>query len=139
MATKKAKAAEKAAPAPAPAKAKKSKKPQTEEQIAKKKARMEAIKNRPPGQRTNSKQIDVIELPNGGKVMNYGYPVRGLGTLVTSVSVNSKGEVTSTAMVLVPGFTVKSKKGHGSLKPFKGGAADVEEPDTDNEVEEDED
>ena len=48
------------------AKAKETKKAMSEEEkAAKKKARMEAIKNRPAGQRCNSKQIDVIETPVG--------------------------------------------------------------------------
>ena len=34
---------------------------------AKRKARMEALKNRPVGQRPNSKQIDVIKLDEHGK------------------------------------------------------------------------
>ena len=46
------------------------------EKEAKKKARMEAIKNRPAGQRPNSKQIDVIEAGTG-KVLTFGYAVTG--------------------------------------------------------------
>ena len=57
------------------AKAKETKKAMSaEEKAAKKKARMEAIKNRPAGQRCNSKQIDVIETENG-TVETWGYPV----------------------------------------------------------------
>ena len=39
-----------------------------DEKAAKRKARMEALKNRPAEQRANSKQIDVIPTENGGCV-----------------------------------------------------------------------
>ena len=38
---------------------------EAEKKAAKRKARLEAIKNRPEGQRPNGKQIDVIETGNG--------------------------------------------------------------------------
>ena len=46
-----------------------------EAKAAKRKARMEALKNRPEGQRPNSKQIDIINTDNGA-VKNYGYAVK---------------------------------------------------------------
>ena len=90
-----------------------------EEKAAKKKARLEAIKNRPAIQRPNSKQIDVIE----GKdtvVENYGYAIKQkkeyVGVLVTSVVKNKDGEILSSSVAFVPGkLTVKSKKNHGII------------------------
>lgn len=152
MATKKS--AKKAAPAeekkvkkaaPAAPAAKKTKMT-AEEKAAKRKARMEALKNRPAGQRPNSKQVDIIDLGNGSKVLNFGAPVRKVGTLVTSVALDGEGNVVSTAVTLIPGVTVKSKKGHGTFKPGapgmgKGSKAEeeAEEEEDDEEEEEDED
>lgn len=90
-----------------------------EEKKAKRAARMEALKNRPEGQRSNSKQIDIIELGEGNSIANFGYPVKQknvhLGVLVTSVAMKN-GEVVSTSVNFVPGdLTVKSKKGHGII------------------------
>jgi len=138
------KKAKKAAPA-APA-AKKTKMT-AEEKAAKRKARMEALKNRPAGQRPNSKQVDIIDLGNGSKVLNFGAPVRKVGTLVTSVALDGEGNVVSTAVTLIPGVTVKSKKGHGTFKPgapgmgkgSKAEAEEAEEEEDDEEEEEDED
>ena len=113
MAKKVNKEAAKAAPAAKEA-AKKTKMT-PEEKAAKRKARMEAIKNRPAVQRPNSKQIDVIELANGSKVLNFAAPVRKHGSLVTSVALNADGEVVSTSVVMVEGVSPKSKKGHGYL------------------------
>jgi len=86
---------------------------------AKRKARQEALKNRPAGQRTNSKMIDIIDCGNGKTVKNYGYPVKTKGTsqgiLVTSV-VEVDGNPVSTSVTFVPGnLTIKSKKGHGMI------------------------
>lgn len=89
------------------------------EKEAKKAARKEALKNRPAGQRPNSKQIDVIQ----GKdtvVKNYGYAIKNKdgyqGVLVTSVVENSEGTIISSSVTFVPGkLTVKSKKGHGTI------------------------
>lgn len=139
------KKAKKAAPA---AIAAKKTKMTAEEKAAKRKARMEALKNRPAGQRPNSKQVDVIDLGNGSKVLNFGAPVRKVGTLVTSVALDGEGNVVSTAVTLIPGVTVKSKKGHGTFKPGapgmgKGSKAEAEEAEEveedDEEEEEDED
>ena len=148
MATKKTKkeaapvkdAKKKAAPVAAGTKTKMT----PEEKNAKRKARMEALKNRPFGQRPNSKQVDIIDLGNGSKVMNFGAPVRKVGTLVTSVAVNANGEVTSTSVVLIPGVTVKSKKGHGTFKVGAPGNGkdkdlDVDEADENASEEEEED
>lgn len=90
-----------------------------EEKAAKKAARLEAIKNRPAGQRPNSKQIDVIDLGDGNIIKNFGYPLKQkknrLGVLITSVAIKN-GEVTSTSTSFVPGdITVKCKKGHGTI------------------------
>lgn len=92
---------------------------EAEKKAAKRKARLEAIKNRPEGQRPNGKQIDVIETGNG-VVKNYGYPLRNRdghqGVLVTSVLETKDGKVVSTSVTFVPGkFTVKAKKGHGII------------------------
>lgn len=85
----------------------------------KRKARMEALKNRPAEQRSNSKQVDVIDLGNGNVVKNYGYPVKNkeghVGVIVTSV-VLKNDEVVSTSVTFVPGnLTVKAKKNHGTI------------------------
>lgn len=90
-----------------------------EAKAAKRKARMEALKNRPEGQRPNSKQIDIINTDNGA-VKNYGYAVKNKdgyqGVLVTSVLENKDGQVISTSVTFIPGkLTVKSKKGHGVI------------------------
>lgn len=141
MATKKKAAAPAAPAAEAAPKAKKGKKVLTAEEKAEKRAKMkERLANRPEGQRPNSKQIDIIDLGNGSKVLNFGSPVRKVGTLVTSVALNSKGEVVSTALALVAGVSPKVKKGHGSLVAKvpgmgKHSAADV---DTDDDADEDE-
>lgn len=103
---------------------------------AKRKARMEALKNRPAGQRANSKSIDVIEGQNGTKVTNYGHVVKAgnvnLGVLVTSVVTDAKGNILSTSTTFVPGeVTIKAKKGHGNFARPKhknhGDAEDAED------------
>ena len=136
MATKKA--AKKAEPA------KKAAKMSEEEKAAKKKARLEAIKNRPEGQRTNSKQCDVIKTTKG-VVKTYAMPVKGFGVVLTTVAEDKDGNVVSTAITTLAGYTVKSKKGHGILKAGvpgvgkKGKGAKEEEVDEDDEEDEDED
>lgn len=121
--------------AEAPAKEqKKAKKALTPEQIEKRKARMEAIKNRPQCQRPNSKQVDIIELENGSKVMNFAYAIRKTGVLVTSVMVDAKGNPVSTALEFIPGCKAKSKKLHGTIIPGVAGMGKGQE----DEVEEDE-
>lgn len=132
MATKKDAKAAKAA------KEVKTSKVSAEEKAAKRKARMEALKNRPAGQRPNSKQIDVIETENG-TVKNYGHVVKAggtiLGVMVTSVAFNAKGEVVGTSVTFVPGnVTIKAKKGHGNFSKPKN-KKEVEE----DEEEDDED
>lgn len=129
MATKKAKKEE-------PAKAAKANKMSAEEKAAKRKARMEALKNRPAGQRPNSKQIDVIETENG-TVRNYGHVVKAggtiLGVMVTSVAFNANGEVVGTSVTFVPGnVTIKAKKGHGNFSKPK--SRKEEEADEDEET-----
>lgn len=110
----------------------------------KKKARNEAIKNRPEGQRTNSKQCDVIETTKG-VVKTYAMPVKGFGIVLTTVAEDKDGNVVSTAITTLAGYSVKSKKGHGTLKAGvpgvgkKGKGAKEEEVDEDDEVDEDED
>lgn len=84
------------------------------EKEAKRKARMEALKNRPAEQRPNSKQMDVIKINDKSEVQNYGYAVKNKegyqGVVVTSVLVID-GKPTSTSVTFVPGnLTVKSKK-----------------------------
>lgn len=133
MATKKA--AKKAEPA------KKGDVKEMDAKAAKKKARMEALKNRPEGQRTNSKQCDVIETTKG-VVKTYAMPVRGFGVILTTVAEDKDGNVVSTAITTLAGFTVKSKKGHGALKAGTPGMGKknkgVKEADVDDD-EEDED
>lgn len=133
MATKKA--AKKAEPA------KKGDAKEMDAKAAKKKARMEALKNRPEGQRTNSKQCDVIETTNG-VVKTYAMPVRGFGVVLTTVAEDKEGNVVSTAITTLAGVTVKSKKGHGALKAGTPGMGKknkgVKEADVDDD-EEDED
>lgn len=96
-----------------------SEKVKDEAKEAKRKARMEALKNRPAEQRPNSKQIDVIKINDKSEVQNYGYAVKNKegyqGVVVTSVLVID-GKPTSTSVTFVPGnLTVKSKKGHGII------------------------
>lgn len=110
----------------------------------KKKARLEAIKNRPEGQRTNSKQCDVIETTKG-VVKTYAMPVKGFGVVLTTVAEDKDGNVVSTAITTLAGYTVKSKKGHGTLKAGvpgvgkKGKGAKEADVDEDDEEDEDED
>ena len=107
-----------------------------EEKAAKKKARLEAIKNRPAEQRPNSKSIDVILGANGTKVTNYGHPVKVggtyMGVLVTSVVTDAEGNVIGTSTTFVPGeLTIKSKKNHGNFSKPKHKKGQVEEEDSD--------
>lgn len=132
MATKKA--AKKAEPA-----AKGDAKKMDEKKKARLEARKEAIKNRPEGQRTNSKQCDVIETTKG-VVKTYAMPVKGFGVVLTTVAEDKDGNVVSTALTTVEGFTVKTKKGHGYLKSPKAKAGKgAKEADVDEDDEEDED
>ena len=123
------------------AKAKETKKAMSaEEKAAKKKARLEAIKNRPAGQRCNSKQVDVIETENG-TVETWGYPVvaarKHIGVLTTTIVKGKDGNVISTASTWVPGdITIKSKKGHGIITGVK--SKKEKEEDTDTEKDESE-
>ena len=116
-----------------------------EEKAARREARKEAIKNRPAGQRCNSKQIDIIELENGQKILVYGYPVvakrQHMGVLVNSVVLDAEGTVTGVSNSFVEGnLTIKAKKGHGVITApkAKGEAAEAEDAD-DAEEEDDED
>jgi len=105
-----------------------------EDKAAKKKARMEALKNRPAGQRCNSKQFDVIVTDNG-KVETYGYVVkvkgRSVGVYTTTIAYNSDGLVVSVSNSFIPGeLTIKAKKGHGVItgqKPGRGSKVNDEE------------
>ena len=108
-----------------------------EAKAAKRKARMEALKNRPEGQRPNSKQIDIINTDKGA-VKNYGYAVKNKdgyqGVLVTSVLENKDGQVISTSVTFIPGkLTVKSKKGHGVICTAKSKKDKNVEESEDNE------
>lgn len=103
---------------------KKKKAAPVDEKAAKRKARMEALKNRPAEQRPNSKQIDIIPTENGGCVKNFGYPLKAngkhIGVLVTSVAYDADGNVLSSNVALVPGdLTVKAKKNHGTIVAAK--------------------
>lgn len=108
-----------------------SEKVKDEAKEAKRKARMEALKNRPAEQRPNSKQIDVIKINEKSEVRNYGYAVKNKegyqGVVVTSVLVID-GKPASTSVTFVPGnLTVKSKKGHGIICNPKAKKAKGEE------------
>ena len=103
---------------------KKKKAAPVDEKAAKRKARMEALKNRPAEQRPNSKQIDIIPTETGGCVKNFGYPLKAngkhIGVLVTSVAYDANGNVLSSNVALVPGdLTVKAKKNHGTIVAAK--------------------
>jgi len=94
-----------------------------EEKAAKRKARQEALKNRPEGQRPNGKQIDVIEIGEGKEIRKYATPVkahgRSIGCMITTVALED-GSVTAVAESFVPGEIVpKVKKGHGTLTSQK--------------------
>ena len=110
------------------------------EKEAKRKARMEALKNRPAEQRPNSKQIDIIKLDDEGKkvVKNFGYAIKNKdgyqGVLVTSV-LEVEGTPVNTSVAFVPGnLTVKAKKGHGTIcAPKNKKAKDDEEDDSSEE------
>lgn len=110
------------------------------EKEAKRKARMEALKNRPAEQRPNSKQIDIIKLDDEGKkvVKNFGYAIKNKdgyqGVLVTSV-LEVEGTPVNTSVAFVPGnLTVKAKKGHGTIcAPKNKKAKDDEEGDSSEE------
>lgn len=107
------------------------------EKEAKRKARKEALKNRPAEQRPNSKQIDVIAINDKSKVMNFGYAVKNKegyqGVVVTSVLVTD-GKPVSTSVSFVPGtLTVKSKKGHGVICSPKNKKAKEEEEEEEEE------
>lgn len=110
------------------------------EKEAKRKARMEALKNRPAEQRPNSKQIDIIKLDEEGKkvVKNFGYSIKNKdgyqGVLVTSV-LEVEGTPVNTSVAFVPGnLTVKAKKGHGTIcAPKNKKAKDDEEDDSSEE------
>lgn len=111
-----------------------------EEKAAKKKARLEAIKNRPAVQRPNSKQIDVFE---DGKftVKNYGYAIKAkkdhVGVLVTSIMTDKEGNPISTSLAFVPGkLTIKAKKNHGTIcSPKEKFSKDEEETEEVEETE----
>ena len=110
------------------------------EKEAKRKARMEALKNRPAEQRPNSKQIDIIKLDEEGKkvVKNFGYAIKNKegyqGVLVTS-ALEVEGTPVNTSVTFVPGeLTVKAKKGHGTIcAPKNKKAKDDEEDDSSEE------
>ena len=110
------------------------------EKEAKRKARIEALKNRPAEQRPNSKQIDIIKLDEDGKkvVKNFGYAIKNKdgyqGVLVTSV-LEVEGTPVNTSVAFVPGnLTVKAKKGHGTIcAPKNKKAKDDEEDDSSEE------
>ena len=114
-------------------------KKKADDKAAKKAARMAALKNRPEGQRPNSKQIDVIPMGDKGEVVTYGMPVRKVGTLVTAIAKDAEGNVVGVSVTLVNGVSPKAKKGHGTLVPkvpgVKKGKGDVEEAEDEDEEE----
>ena len=115
-----------------------------EERKAKAEARKERLRNLPEGQRTNSKQVDVIELDNG-KVVTYANVVRKFGVVLQNIALDKNGNVVSTSITTLPGFRVKVKKGHGILVPGtpgvgkKGRGNDDDIPESVEEEEEEED
>ena len=115
------------------------------DKLAKRKARLEALKQREPGQRPNSKTIDVIPMENGSKVLVYAQPVRKFGLIITSVAVDADGNVLSTSTTTLAGYRVKAKKGHGTLVlgapglGKKGKNEDEDEGDEEEAEDEDED
>lgn len=135
MATKNKKAEKKAQPVKEDVKKDK----KAEDKAAKKAARMAALKNRPEGQRPNSKQIDVIPMGDKGEVVTYGMPVRKVGTLVTAIAKDAEGNVVGVSVTFVNGVSPKSKKGHGILVPkvpgVNKGKGDVEEAEDEAEEE----
>ena len=142
MATKNNKKAEKKAQ---PVKEDVKKNKNAEDKAAKKAARMAALKNRPEGQRPNSKQIDVIPMGDKGEVVTYGMPVRKVGTLITAIAKDAEGNVVGVSVTLVNGVSPKAKKGHGNLVPKvpgvkkgKGDADEVNAEADEDEADEDE-
>lgn len=118
---------------------------QAEEKAAKRKARMEALKNRPAEQRPNSKQVDIIQVSENQVVKTYAMPVkvkhRSIGVMVTSVAIED-GKVVSTSNTFIPGeLAVKVKKGHGNIVAQKAakGSKGAEDDDSDENDNEDED
>lgn len=116
-----------------------------EEKAAKRKARMEALKNRPAEQRPNSKQVDIIQVSENQVVKTYAMPVkvkhRSIGVMVTSVAIED-GKVVSTSNTFIPGeLAVKVKKGHGNIVAQKAakGSKGAEDADSDENDKEDED
>ena len=113
-----------------------------EEKAAKTAARKERMANMPEGQRQNSKQVDVIPVGKGS-VEVYAMPVRKIGSLITSIALNEKGDITSCSTTLVEGVRPKSKKGHGNLTfgapglGKKGKKSDAEDADDDDDSDED--
>ena len=91
---------------------------EAEKKAAKRKARLEAIKNRPEGQRPNGKQIDVIETGNG-VVKNYGYPLKNKdghqGVLVTSVLETKDGDVIAIRQLMFMSHSYDHRVVDGSL------------------------
>lgn len=111
------------------------------EKLAKRKARQEALKNRPAEQRPNSKQMDVIPVSENSKILNYGYPVKGKdgyqGVVITSVLVVDDKPVSNSVAFVSGKLTVKSKKGHGTItspkpKKDKKKGKDKEEEDSED-------
>lgn len=71
-------------------------------------------------------------------------PVRKFGVVLTTVAEDAKGNVVSTGITTLPGFSVKVKKGHGILKAGvpgmgKGKNMDEDEVEDQDEDEQDED
>lgn len=116
MATKKAAAKAAEAKATETKEPKKGKKVLTEEEKkAKRAALKERLKNRPEGQRPQSKQFDVIDLGNGQVAKTYGMNVKKFGVVSTTVVTDKDGNVISVSNATIPGVSVKVKKGHGNL------------------------
>lgn len=118
---------------------KKGKKEVDQAKVERRKARMEAIKNRPAGQRPNSKQIDVIQIGKS-EVRNFAMPIRNVGSLITSVVLDKDGNPIGTSVTLVEGVSPKVKKGHGSLvHKLPGVGKNKASKDTENDEEEEDD
>ncbi len=107
-----------------------------EEKAAKRKARLEAIKNRPEGQRPVAKMVDLISFGEGkGSVATYATTLRKSGVLVTTVTLDVDGNPITSSAIVVSGFKAKVKKGHGALIPGVAGLGTGSRRSTSVEVE----
>lgn len=108
-----------------------------DDKAAKRKARMEALKNRPAEQRTNSKQVDIVKISDTQEVKTFAYPIkshgRSVGVLIKDVAIVD-GNIVSVSNTFVPGELVaKVKKGHGVIVSQKAAKKGSKEEETEDE------